>query len=48
MLGHYPLSDWDSAIVSATRALNCGEVLSEDMTDGQVYAGVKVMNPFKG
>ena len=43
----YQLSYWDSAIIAAARASSCSEVLSEDMSDGQVYAGVKVVNPFK-
>lgn len=43
----YQLSYWDSAIIAAARASNCSEVLSEDMGDGQDYAGVKVVNPFK-
>lgn len=43
----YQLSYWDSAIIAAAGASNCSEVLSEDMGDGQDYAGVKVVNPFK-
>lgn len=43
----YQLSYWDAAIIAAARAGNCTEVLSEDMNDGQDYAGVKVVNPFK-
>jgi predicted nucleic acid-binding protein len=43
----YQLSYWDSAIIAAARASNCSEVLSEDMGDGQNYAGVVVVNPFK-
>ncbi len=43
----YQLSYWDSAIVAAAKAGHCSEVLSEDMSDGQDYGGVKVMNPFK-
>ena len=43
----YQLSYWDSAIIAAARASNCSKVLSEDMSDGQDYAGVKVVNPFK-
>jgi predicted nucleic acid-binding protein len=43
----YQLSYWDSAIIAAAKASNCSKVLSEDMSDGQDYAGVKVVNPFK-
>jgi predicted nucleic acid-binding protein len=42
----YQLSYWDSAIIAAAKASNCSEVLSEDMGNGQDYAGVKVVNPF--
>jgi predicted nucleic acid-binding protein len=45
----FQLSYWDSAIIEASRALGCTEVLSEDLGDGdgQAYAGVKVTNPFR-
>lgn len=40
------ISYWDAAIIEAARSLGCGVVLSEDLSDGQVYAGVRVENPF--
>jgi predicted nucleic acid-binding protein len=43
----FQLSYWDSAIIEASRAMGCAEVLSEDMGDGQDYAGVRVTNPFR-
>src|ERR1700677_780237 len=43
----FQLSYWDSAIIEASRAMGCTEVLSEDMGDGQDYAGVRVANPFR-
>ena len=43
----FHLSYWDSAIIEASRAIGCTEVLSEDMGDGQDYAGVRVTNPFR-
>lgn len=42
----FQLSCWDAAIIEAGRALGCDVVLSEDMGDGQDYAGVRVENPF--
>jgi predicted nucleic acid-binding protein len=42
----FQLSYWDSAIIEASRAMGCAEVLSEDLGDGQDYAGVRVTNPF--
>ena len=43
----FQLSYWDSAIIEASRAMGCAEVLSEDLGDGQDYAGVTVINPFR-
>jgi predicted nucleic acid-binding protein len=43
----FQLSYWDSAIIEASRAIGCAEVLSEDLVDGQDYAGVRVTNPFR-
>lgn len=42
----HKLSYWDSTIVEAARALGCGSVLSEDMSHGQHFDGVRVENPF--
>ena len=43
----FGLSYWDSAIIEAARALGCDELLSEDLSDGQDYDGVRVVNPFR-
>ncbi len=40
------ISFWDAAIVEAARALGCTQVLTEDLNDGQDYAGVVAVNPF--
>jgi predicted nucleic acid-binding protein len=43
----YQLNHWDSLIVSAARATDCEILYSEDMQDGQVFAGrLTVKNPF--
>jgi predicted nucleic acid-binding protein len=42
----FGISYWDAAILEAARILRCDVVLSEDMSDGQDYAGVRVENPF--
>ena len=44
----FGISYWDAAILEAARALRCDVVLSEDLTDGQDYDGVRVENPFRG
>jgi predicted nucleic acid-binding protein len=43
----FRLSYWDAAIIEAARAMGCADVLSEDLNDGQDYAGVRVTNPFR-
>lgn len=39
-------SYWDAAILEAGRTLGCDVVLSEDLGDGDDYAGIRVENPF--
>ncbi len=43
----FQISYWDAAILEAARASGCDVVLSEDLNDGQDYAGVAVRNPFR-
>ncbi len=43
----FRLPYWDAAIVEAARAQGCDTVLSEDLSHGQNYDGVQVMNPFR-
>lgn len=43
----FGISYWDAAIIEAARAMGCETVLSEDLADGQDYAGVGVQNPFR-
>ena len=43
----FQLSYWDSATIEASRAMGCAEVLSENRGDGQDYAGIRVVNPFR-
>ena len=38
---------YDALIVQAAIASGCARLLSEDMQDGAVLAGVRVSNPFK-
>ena len=39
-------SYWDAAIIEAARAAGCDVIYSEDLNDGQDFAGVRVKNPF--
>ncbi len=43
----FQLSYWDAAIIEASRAMGCTQVLSEDLNHGQDYAGVRVTSPFR-
>lgn len=41
------LSFWDSLILAAAEAANATTLLSEDLSHGQVIAGVRIENPFR-
>ena len=43
---HHSLSFWDALILGAAQASGCQRVLSEDFSDGEIYGGVEVVNPF--
>ncbi len=42
----FRISYWDAAIIEAARALGCRTVLSEELSGGRDYDGVRVENPF--
>jgi predicted nucleic acid-binding protein len=42
----YAISYWDAAILVAAEALGAHTVYSEDLSDGQKYGSVRVVNPF--
>jgi predicted nucleic acid-binding protein len=42
----FQIAYWDAAIIAAARALGAGVLYSEDLSHGQEYEGVKVVNPF--
>ncbi|HEY9303633.1 MAG TPA: PIN domain-containing protein [Mycobacterium sp.] len=43
----FAISYWDAAILEASRSIGCHVVLSEDLSDGEDYAGIRVENPFR-
>lgn len=43
----YQISYWDSLIVSAAERAGCAEIVTEDLSDGQIYHDIRVRNPFK-
>lgn len=46
MTQRYGVSCWDGAILAAARAAGCEAVYSEDLSAGQRYEGIEVLNPF--
>ena len=43
----FQLSYWDGAILAAARASGCDAVYTEDLSEGQDYDGLRVINPFR-
>ena len=43
----FQLSFWDSLILAAAEQSNCSLVVTEDLNDGQMIRGMKIVNPFK-
>lgn len=43
---NYQLSFWDAMVVQSAARLGCKQIFSEDLSHGQNYGGVKVINPF--
>jgi predicted nucleic acid-binding protein len=42
----YGLAYWDAAVVAGTHRLGASVLVSEDLSHGQDYGGVRVLNPF--
>ncbi len=42
----HQFSFWDSLILSAAKSANCSVLLTEDLNDGQVVDGVRIISPF--
>lgn len=42
----HDISHWDAMIVAAAATSGCEALLTEDLNDGQVIEGVRVVNPF--
>ena len=40
-------SFWDAMIVAAARAQGCELLYSEDMQDGRIIGGMRIVNPFR-
>ncbi len=44
---HYQISFWDALIIQAAEASGAAVLYSEDLSDGQTYHGVRVVNPLR-
>jgi predicted nucleic acid-binding protein len=44
----YQISFWDALIIQAAERAGAEVLYSEDLSNRQLYAGVQVLNPFKG
>ena len=42
----YGIAYWDAAVVAGARRLGASVLVTEDLSDGQNYGGVQVVNPF--
>jgi predicted nucleic acid-binding protein len=43
----YRFNYWDCAIIAAARELGCDQLLTEDLSHGQIIEGTTVVNPFR-
>ncbi len=43
----WQISFWDALILASARKAHCAVLYSEDLSDGQVYDTVRVVNPFR-
>ncbi len=42
----YQIAYWDAAVIAGARRLGASVLVSEDLSHGQDYGGVRVLNPF--
>jgi predicted nucleic acid-binding protein len=42
----YGISYWDALVIQSALRLGCQCIWSEDLNPGQVYADIRVLNPF--
>jgi len=44
----YQLAFWDAMVLQSARRLGCKQLISEDLSHGQIYGELQVFNPFLG
>jgi predicted nucleic acid-binding protein len=42
----YQVGFWDAGIIAAAEQADCDLILSEDLSAGRFYGGIRVVNPF--
>jgi predicted nucleic acid-binding protein len=42
----YRISFWDAMVLQSAASMGCRTIYSEDLSAGQIYNGVQVVNPF--
>jgi predicted nucleic acid-binding protein len=42
----YGISLWDALVIQSAARMGCQTLWSEDLSRGQIYAGIPIMNPF--
>ena len=47
VMNRYEIQFYDALLLVSASESGCDEFISEDLNDGQVYCGMKVVNPFK-
>jgi predicted nucleic acid-binding protein len=47
LAGRYQISYWDAALIAASQRGGADTLYTEDLNHGQLYDGVRVVNPFK-
>jgi predicted nucleic acid-binding protein len=43
----YQISFWDALVIQAAQASGAEVLYSEDLTDGQMYGSVRIVNPLR-
>ncbi|MEI6820177.1 MAG: hypothetical protein WCL19_11330 [Verrucomicrobiota bacterium] len=43
----FKTSYWDASILAAALGLGCETLYTEDLSHGQSYEGIRVLNPFR-
>ncbi|MEI6425324.1 MAG: PIN domain-containing protein [Lentisphaerota bacterium] len=42
----YQINFWDAGIIAAAEIANCDSIMTEDLNTGQMYSGIRAVNPF--